>query len=160
MQPLNIEHVQHALAQLSPTPELLFFDEPTATAQQAAERLGCALGQIVKSLAFIIAGRPILVLTSGAQRASEKKLAAYFNINRKRVKIATAQQCVDIYGYAPGGVPPVGLRTPNIPVYIDDTLAQYEIVYAASGTDNSLFGIPFEQLQQLTNGTIIDVKRE
>ncbi|RMG83422.1 MAG: YbaK/EbsC family protein [Chloroflexi bacterium] len=152
--------MKNALAKLSPTPEILLFDEPTATAQQAAERLGCELGQIVKSMAFIIDGSPILVLISGSQRASEKKLAAYFNINRKRVKIATPQQCIEIYGYAPGSVPPVGLRTPNIPVYIDDTLAQYEMVYAAGGTDNSLFGIPFKQLQQLTNGTIIDVKRD
>ena len=38
--------------------EIRFFDESTATAPQAAAAVGCELGQIIKSLAFLIAGEP------------------------------------------------------------------------------------------------------
>src|SRR5689334_3765675 len=53
--------------------------ESTRTAQEAADRAGCELGQIVKSLIFKgkQSGKPILVLTSGANRVDEKRISTY-----------------------------------------------------------------------------------
>ena len=52
--------------------------ESTRTAQEAADRAGCSLGQITKSLIFKgnRSGKPILVLTSGANRVNEKSISA------------------------------------------------------------------------------------
>ena len=91
--------------------EIRFFDESTATAPQAAAAVGCELGQIIKSLAFLINGAPCLVLMGGDGRVEERYLAAQYGVGRKRVRAANAAQCVEIFGYAPGGVPPVGLRS-------------------------------------------------
>lgn len=160
MQALTPAQVQAALDRLNTGIEIRFFETSTATSQQAADNIGCDLGQIVKSLAFMVDGSPILVLTSGDQRVDDRKLAAMFEVGRKKVKIAAPEQCVEVYGYAPGGVPPIALRTPHLPVYIDDSLQRYEIVYAAGGAHNAIFPIALDTLVTITNGQLADVKRD
>lgn len=159
MQPLMPADVQAALDQLNLGIAIRFFENSTATSQQAADNIGCELGQIVKSLAFIIDEKPILVLASGDQRVDDKKLAAIYNVGRKKVKTASPEQCVEIYGYAPGGVPPLAHRTPGLPVHIDDSLKRYDQLYAAGGAHNAIFPITLKQLEQVTNGQIADVAK-
>jgi len=159
MQPLTTTDVQAALDQLGLGIQIRLFDSSTATSQQAADNIGCELGQIVKSLCFIIDGQPIVVLASGDQRVDDRKLAEFYGVGRKKVKIASAEECVAIYGYEPGGVPPVGHRTPGLPIYIDDSLQRYEMLYAAGGAHNAIFPITLAQLTAATGGTIADVKR-
>lgn len=157
-QPLQPDSVQKILDPLGI--EIIFYDATTATSQQAADNIGCELGQIVKSLAFIINGEPILVLASGDQFVDDKKLAAMFSVGRKKVKTAKPEQCIEIYGYAPGGVPPVGHRTPNLPVYVDESFKRYEQVYAAGGAHNAIFPIKLAQLLEITDGQYADVRKE
>jgi len=156
--PLQPDSVQKILDPLGI--EIIFYDATTATSQQAADNIGCELGQIVKSLAFIINGEPILVLASGDQFVDDKKLAAMFSVGRKKVKTAKPEQCIEIYGYAPGGVPPVGHRTPNLPVYVDESFKRYEQVYAAGGAHNAIFPIKLAQLLEITDGQYADVRKE
>ena len=47
------------------------FPEGTRTAVDAARAIGCELGQIVKSLVFVAAGKPVVALVSGANRVDE-----------------------------------------------------------------------------------------
>ncbi len=155
MQPLGSNAVQNVLDPLGI--EIVHYDKTTATSQQAADNIGCDLGQIVKSLAFIINGDPILVLASGDQFVDDKKLATMFSVGRKKVKTAKPEQCIEIYGYAPGGVPPVAHRTPNLPIYIDESFKRYETVYAAGGAHNAIFPIQLSQLVVITNGQFADV---
>jgi prolyl-tRNA editing enzyme YbaK/EbsC (Cys-tRNA(Pro) deacylase) len=140
-----------------------FFETTTATSQQAADNIGCALGQIVKSLCFIIetesARLPILVLTSGDQRVDDRKIADLFGVGRKRVKIATAEECIALYGYAPGSVPPVAHRTTDLPTYIDASLQRFDQLYAAGGAHNAIFPITLPELIKVTGGTVTDVVR-
>jgi prolyl-tRNA editing enzyme YbaK/EbsC (Cys-tRNA(Pro) deacylase) len=89
------EDVQKALDELNLGITVRFFDNSTATSQQAADNIGCELGQIAKSLCFMADGQPILVIASGDQRVDERKLAAMFNLSRKRVKTATPEQCIE-----------------------------------------------------------------
>jgi prolyl-tRNA editing enzyme YbaK/EbsC (Cys-tRNA(Pro) deacylase) len=160
MQPLTPADVQAALDQLQTGIQIQFFESTTATSQQAADNIGCELGQIVKSLAFLIDSQPVIVLASGDQFVDDRKLAAMFSVGRKKVKAATPQQCIEIYGYAPGGVPPLAHRTPNLPVYVDDSLQRYELLYAAGGAHNAIFPISLAQLVALTGGQFADVKKE
>ena len=140
--------------------DVTFFEEPTATSQQAADQIGCQLGQIVKSIAFLIDGEPILVLASGDGMVDDKKLAAMFGVGRKKVKIAKPDQLIDIYGYAPGCVPPFGHRTAGIPKYIDEALQRYTVVYAAGGAANAIFEIPLDTLVEKTNGSFANVRKD
>ncbi|MCA9909151.1 MAG: YbaK/EbsC family protein, partial [Anaerolineae bacterium] len=122
MQPFTSEHVQMALDQHGLGVKIHHFETTTATSQQAADNIGCQLGQIIKSIAFIVDDRPILVLTSGDQRVDDKKIAALYNVGRKKVRVATPEQMVEIYGYAPGSMPPLAHRTNSLDIYIDATL--------------------------------------
>ena len=128
--------------------EIRYFAESTATAPQAAAAVGCQLGQIIKSLAFLIRGEPCLVLMGGDGRVEERSLAAQYGVGRKRVRAANAAQCVEIFGYAPGGVPPIGLRS-AAPVWLDEGLRRYELLYAAGGAPHAIFGIARARLERL-----------
>lgn len=157
METLTPAQVQAALDDWNLDIQIRFYDTTTATSQQAADNIGCELGQIVKSLAFIVDEQPIIVLTSGDQRVDDKKLAAIYSVGRKKVKAANAEQCVAIYGYPPGSVPPLAHRTAGLPVYIDDSLQRFDQLYAAGGAHNAIFPITLEQLKQITGGQTADV---
>ncbi|MBZ0284562.1 MAG: YbaK/EbsC family protein [Anaerolineae bacterium] len=160
MESLTSADVQAALDAWNFGIQIRFFENSTATSQLAADEIGCELGQIAKSICFLIDEKPILVIASGDQRVDEKKLAAHFNVGRKKVKVANAEQCIAIFGYAPGGVPPLGHRTPGITVLLDDSMRRYELMYAAGGAHNAIFPIPLAQLHQVTGGTFADTKRD
>jgi prolyl-tRNA editing enzyme YbaK/EbsC (Cys-tRNA(Pro) deacylase) len=157
---LTPDDVQRALDALGLDIKIRFFESSTATSQQAADSIGCELGQIAKSLAFMVDGEPVMVVASGDQRVDYRKLAALFDVSRKKVKTASAEECVEIFGYAPGGVPPVGHRTNSIPIYLDDSLRRYELIYAAAGAHNAIFPISLDQLAAASGGTFADVRQE
>jgi prolyl-tRNA editing enzyme YbaK/EbsC (Cys-tRNA(Pro) deacylase) len=160
MESFKPEHVQAALDSYNLGIRIRFFDNSTATSQLAADNIGCELGQIAKSLAFIVDGKPIVVIASGDQRVDDKKLAAMHDVGRKKVRPATPEQCVEIYGYAPGGVPPLAYRTAGLPVHLDDSLQRYEQIYAAGGAHNAIFPVTLEQLVTISGGQFADVKKE
>ena len=157
MQAMTPADVQAALDRLDTGIQIRFFENSTATSQQAADNIGCALGQIVKSLAFMVDGQPILVLTSGDQLVDDRKIASLYEVGRKKVKIATPTQLIELYGYEPGSVPPLVHRSADLPIYIDTSLKRYELVYAAGGAHNAIFPVPLATLAAITGGKFIDV---
>jgi prolyl-tRNA editing enzyme YbaK/EbsC (Cys-tRNA(Pro) deacylase) len=130
--------------------------ESTRTAQEAANRAGCELGQIVKSLIFKgkESGKPILVLTSGANRVDEKRISEYAgeHIGRADAEFARAAT-----GFAIGGIPPIG-HIQKIETYLDEDFLQYETVWAAAGTPNAIFALKTSDLQTMTEAKIVRVK--
>lgn len=112
------------------------FPESTRTAQEAADAIGCTVGQIAKSLIFKgkTSQKPILIITSGANRVNEKKVKEYIG---EKLGKADADFVREHTGFAIGGVPPVGHIKP-ITTYIDEDLMQYDEIWAAAGTPNSV----------------------
>lgn len=130
--------------------------ESTRTAQEAADRAGCELGQIVKSLIFQgkTSGKPILVLTSGANRVDEKRISEYAGESIKRADVDFVRS---VTGFAIGGVPPIG-HNKTMETYLDEDLQQYPVIWAAAGTPNAIFELTPSDLQKMTNGVAIKVK--
>lgn len=160
MEPLTPQDVQAALDTTGLSIQVQYLDKSSATAPQAAAALNTELGSIVKSLVFMVNGQPIVVLTAGDQRVHDKKLADYFGVSRKKVKIAKPQECIAHVGYEPGGVPPVGHRRDDLTLLIDQTLSRYEVVYAAAGAHDTIFPIPYAQLVTVTGGRVADVVKD
>jgi prolyl-tRNA editing enzyme YbaK/EbsC (Cys-tRNA(Pro) deacylase) len=160
MEPLTPAHVQAALDVFKMGIQIRFFEESTATSQLAVDQIGCALGQIAKSICFIMQEQPVLVIASGDQRVDDRKLAQRFNLSRKQIKLATAEQCIALFGYAPGGVPPLGHRVHPAHIFLDESLQRYTQVYPAGGSSNAIFGLELDQLVQITGGVFADVRRE
>ena len=113
------------------------FSEGTRTAQDAARAVGCAVGQIVKSLVFVAGTEPFLALTSGPNRADVARLS---DLVGRPVRRADADEARRATGFSIGGTPPFGHPRP-LRVLLDRDLLAYEEVWAAAGTPNSVFPI-------------------
>lgn len=129
----------------------------TRTAQEAAQAVGCTVGQIVKSLMFRgkASGRPLLALVSGSNRVDEKKLAA---LAGEKVEKADADFTRLHSGFAIGGVPPVGHPQP-LATFLDEDLLQYEQVWAAAGTPHAVFPIRPADLARAGGGQTAALKQ-
>ena len=156
LEPLTPEYVQQLLDGYDLGLRVTHYDATTFTSADAAAAIGCSLGEIAKSISLMVGGSPVLVVASGDQRVSDAKIAKQFEIGRKKVKIASPEECVEIFGYPPGGVSPVGLRRPDIPILLDESLRRWSTIYAAAGTPHDNFSLTFEQLQEITGGTVLD----
>jgi len=160
MEPTNpsAQKIQTILRGFGSNYKVIEFTESTRTAQEAADRVGCQLGQIVKSLVFkgLSSNKGILVLTSGLNRVDENKISQYAGESIGR---ADPEFVRTVTGFSIGGVPPVGHVQP-METYIDEDLLQYTNVWAAAGTPNAVFQMPSSDLERITNGKIMRVKPE
>lgn len=128
----------------------------TRTAADAAALVGCNVGQIVKSLIFRggATSKPILVLTSGANRVNEQQISSYA---AESIQRADPEFVRTVTGFAIGGVPPIGHLQP-METYIDEDLLQHSEIWAAAGTPNSLFKLTPQELEKMTAGRIVNIK--
>jgi Cys-tRNA(Pro) deacylase len=152
----SAQKVQDALHNLGFDLTVIEHAESTRTAQEAAERVGVTLGQIVKSLIFKgkTSNKPILVLTSGANRVDEKRIKAYAG---EKIVRADADFVREVTGYAIGGVPPIA-HLQQMETYLDEDLMQYKLIWAAAGTPNAVFELTPDDLQKMTGGRVERVK--
>jgi prolyl-tRNA editing enzyme YbaK/EbsC (Cys-tRNA(Pro) deacylase) len=128
--------LQQRLAEDGLAIEVVKLTDSARTAAQAAAALGCAVGQIVKSLVFVRDGDPLMVLCAGDRRVAADRLG---------LAPATADQARAATGFAIGGIPPLGHVTP-LPTLIDDSLRRFGTVWAAAGTPHDVFEVDTEAL--------------
>ena len=152
----SARRVQDALDKQGKDFQVIELPDSTRTAVEAARAVGCQLGQIVKSLVFKAkrSRRPVLVIASGANRVDEKKIEALIG---EPLRKADADFVRSSTGFAIGGVPPVG-HDPEMPVFIDNDLLQYDEVWAAAGTPHAVFRLDPHDLQPMTGGKLVDIK--
>ncbi|WP_416841529.1 YbaK/EbsC family protein [Haloferax sp. DFSO52] len=132
------------------------FPEGTKTADDAAAAIGCDVAQIVKSIVMRVGDETVLVLTSGANRVDETKLAAEFDIDPSTVRSANATEVKDATGWSIGGVPPTCHAT-EFPVLADPTFESFEEIWAAAGTPETVFKLTPADLYSLANPRVVDV---
>ena len=152
----SAQKIQDLLDALGYNYTVIEHTESTRTAQEAADRAGCEIGQIVKSLIFkgSDSGKPILVLTSGANRVDEKRIEQYTG---ETISRPNADFVRTVTGFAIGGVPPVG-HAHKMKTYIDEDFLAYPTIWAAAGTPNAIFELNTEDLQKMTDGKVVQVK--
>jgi len=122
--------------------------QSTRTAAEAAQAVGCEVGQIAKSLVFRDAGgEAVLVIASGTNRVNEKRLG---------LERASADFVRQKTGYAIGGIPPVGHAAP-LRTFIDEDLLRFDRIWAAAGTPNAVFELLAADLPRITGGNVIPV---
>ena len=149
----KIQLVQKYLSDHNLDITVVEFEHSTRTAAEAAEAVGCEVGQIVKSLVFRSREQPILFLVSGANRVNLDVLKPMFP---EGLKMADADFTREKTGYAIGGVPPVAHEAP-LETYLDETLLDFEMVWAAAGTPHAVFPIKSQDLLRLTSAKAIKV---
>jgi prolyl-tRNA editing enzyme YbaK/EbsC (Cys-tRNA(Pro) deacylase) len=142
-----IDRVAAALARAGVHAEIREYPEGARTAQDAAAAVGCAVGQICKSLVFRVGDDPLLVIASGANRVDEGRFGA---------AKADAAFVREQTGYAIGGVPPLA-HAREIDTVIDEDLLTYDVVWAAAGTPRAVFAIAPDALVAVTGGRVARV---
>jgi len=147
--------VQDALTAIGFSMQVVELPASTRTAVEAAQAVGCDVGQIVKSLIFKgrDSGRPLLILASGANRVDLEKAASAVG---EALDKADADFVRQHTGFAIGGVPPLG-HTEALETLIDFDLLQYPQVWAAAGTPNAVFPLSSADLQRVTGGRVVNI---
>jgi Cys-tRNA(Pro) deacylase len=153
----SAQKVAEAARELGLAVQIVEFEQTTRTAEDAAAAIGCEVAQIVKSLCFAVNDRPIMTLVSGVNRLDERKLAALCGVGRKKVKRADAEMVKEATGFSIGGVPPFGHISP-LPIYVDEDLTHFDVIWAAAGTPFAVFAVKPAELLQVSGGVLVDLK--
>ncbi|MBA2962701.1 MULTISPECIES: YbaK/EbsC family protein [Ramlibacter] len=135
----------------------VMLDDAARTAQQAADALGIAVGQIAKSIVFRRRAddAAVLVVTSGDRRVDERKVEALVGpTGRADASFVKART-----GYSIGGVAPIGhLQAPV--TLIDRELFRFDEIWAAAGHPHGVFRLRPQDLERLTGAPVADVAQE
>ena len=153
----SAQKVQDALSTLGLSLQVVELPGSTRTAVEAAQAVGCQVGQIVKSLVFKTkrSEKPVLVIASGQNRVDEKKIEALIG---EPLGKADAEFVRQQTGFVIGGVPPVG-HTTRLQTYIDEDLLQYQEIWAAAGTPHAVFCLTPRDLVKMTGGAVVDLRQ-
>jgi prolyl-tRNA editing enzyme YbaK/EbsC (Cys-tRNA(Pro) deacylase) len=151
----SAQKVQDALNAMGFSMQVIELPASTRTAVEAAQAVGCEVGQIVKSLVFKgrDSGRPHLILVSGANRVDLEKVATEVG---EALDKADADFVRQHTGFAIGGVPPVG-HIEALDTLIDVDLLQFAQVWAAAGTPNAVFCLAPADLEVVTGGRVVKI---
>lgn len=151
-----VDRFRAAVEPLGLDPAVQRFPEGTRTAVDAAAAVGCDVACIVKSLVFSAGGAPVLVLTSGANRVDEAKVAALLGVDH--LGKADAALVREATGFAIGGTPPFG-HPRRLQTLVDVDLLDHDELWAAAGNPDTCFPISPAQLVDLADATPADVAR-
>jgi prolyl-tRNA editing enzyme YbaK/EbsC (Cys-tRNA(Pro) deacylase) len=152
----SVQKVQVVLKALGFQNQVLELQTTTRTSAEAAQTIGCQVEQIAKSIIFRRkqTDKPILVIASGPNRVSEKKIEELIS---EPLGKADADYVRKHTGFVIGGVPPIG-HLEKLDVFIDEDLLQYEEIWAAAGSPNAVFKLTPSDLIKMTNGRVISIK--
>lgn len=152
--PEGVQRVVAALQSHDHPHAPLMLEDAARTAQQAADALGIALGQIAKSIIFRRKSddAAVLVVTSGDRRVDEKKVAALVGpLGRADAEFVKSKT-----GYSIGGVPPIAHTSRSVTL-IDRELFRFEEIWAAAGHPHGVFKLRPQDLARMSGAPVADV---
>lgn len=151
--PAEVERVAAFLRETGAEARLEELPVGTPTAQEAADAVGCTLGQVVKSLVLVCDGALAVALVPGDRRADTGKIARL--LDARRVAAATPDEVASATGFRPGAVAPFPLERVPV-VLVERTLLRHRTVWADGGSDRHLVALSPPELVRLTRGRVED----
>lgn len=151
----SVRRVQAALEAAGSPARVVALEATARTAEDAARALGVAVGQIVKTLVFLVGGRPVVALVAGDRRCRAEALGPALGL-AGAVERADAAAVRAATGFAIGGVAPLGHPAP-LPCAIDASLSRFETLWAAAGHPHAVFGTSRAELLRLTRGVEAEI---
>lgn len=151
----SAERFRSRMAELGHAIEVVTLSDSTRTAKEAADSLGCEVAQIAKSIVFRDpeADAPVLVVASGVKRVSVDKLGQLCGRELEQARGGFVKKRL---GYAIGGVPPAG-HTEPVTTFLDESLRDFDILWAAAGTPFAVFSLSPQALPILADADWADV---
>ena len=134
-------------------------ETPVDSFEQAASDRNQRPEQVVRSILFQI--RPdefVMVLMAGREQVDWKKLRKL--IGRSRVRMATAEEVLDVTGYPVGTVSPFGMKN-QVRVLIDPSVLREEEISTGSGMRNTAIILKSTELERaLGEVEIVDLSEQ
>lgn len=153
---MGIEQAREHLKRYGREADIIEFDVSSATVELAAAALGCEPKLIAKSLSFGHADGPVLIVAAGHARIDNKKYRARFGA---KASMLPADQVNAKIGHPVGGVCPFGVK-PEVQIFLDVSLKDFEYFYPACGSPNSAIRMTCSDLEALCPGAQwVDVSR-
>lgn len=136
--------------------EILHLDVPTPTVETAAQAVNATPEQIIKSILFVVDGKPVLAIACGTANINRRAIADLYQVGKKRVKLASPEMVLEISGYEVGAMPPFGHLQPLVTL-IDPRVLDLPEAYAGGGAENALLRLDPQEILRATSGTVRDL---
>ena len=143
---MSLEKAEKYLEKKGFLDHVIELEASTATVTEAAEALHVEPGMIAKTMSFLQNDKAVLILTEGTARVDNRKYKDTFHIKAKMIPFDDVEAYI---GHAPGGVCPFGIKE-GIPVYLDESLRKFDIVYPAAGNDHSAVKLTIAELESVS----------
>lgn len=143
---MSMERAREHLARFGLADRIREFDESSATVELAAKAVGVEPARIAKTLSFMVAETPTLVLFAGDSRVNNQAFKAAFHC---KAKMLSAEQAAELVGHAVGGVCPFGVND-GVEVFLDESLRRFETVWPAAGSSNSAIELTLDELERVS----------
>ena len=140
---MSVDHVREYLKQFGAEDRVLEFTVSSATVELAAQALNCEPGRIAKTLSFASGEGALLIVAAGDAKIDNPRFKAQFGL---KAKMLTPEDAVRLIGHAVGGVCPFAVND-GVPVYLDESLKRFDVVYPACGSSNSGIGLTIPELE-------------
>ena len=141
---MSIEKVRNYFQTLGIAERIMEFDVSSATVDLAAQAVGVEGARIAKTLSFLLGDGCILIVAAGDAKIDNKKYKAKFGA---KAKMLAHDDVPEYIGHAVGGVCPFGINE-GVPVWLDESLRRFDIVYPAAGTANSAVKLHLDELER------------
>ena len=151
-----MERVRLSLRELGYRGQIVESKMTIKTVEDAASAIGVEPSRILKSLILITEHGAVLVLMSGVNKVDLKKVKKALNV--KKVKFASPDYIRETFGYEVGGVPPLGYDG-HPPTLLDKDLLEFDIVWAAAGTEFAYFPIAPKDLIRYASAEVRDIAK-
>lgn len=136
------------------------FDVPFETTVQSAEMLETDMEHIAKTMVFRAPSGAITLIAPGNAKVDNQKFKQQFGIRPTMMK---ADELMELTGFEPGAVSPVGIASSRNSVYMDASLMAFrgETVFPSAGTDRCAIAITPEDLCKAAGCSgVVDVCRQ
>ena len=155
--PADVERVAGFLRETGAEARIEELPTDTPTAQEAADAVGCTLGQVVKSLVLLCDGSPVVALVPGDRKADTGKVARL--VEARRVAVAGGEDVLAATGFRPGAVSPFPLERVPV-VLVERGLLRHRTLWAGAGSVRHLVALSPPELVRLTRGRVEDLVLE
>lgn len=149
-------HAVRALDEMGIAYEVLEQSHRARNVEEAAAERGVPVRRVVKTL---LARQPdkrhVIALVRGDQRLSLKKLARLVGV--KALEMAPEADVPRITGYQIGAVAPLGLRRPDVPIYVDHHVLEEPWVSISAGRHDTGLELASEDLIGAVSGQVGDI---
>ena len=143
---MSVETVREYLEPFGFSDRIIEFSQSSATVREAAEDLGTEEGRIAKSMSFLTASGPIIIVLAGDRKIDNRKFKDTFH---EKARMIGHDDVERLTGHPVGGVCPFAVNE-GVKVYLDGSLRRFDFVYPAAGTPQSAIKLTIEELERVS----------